>query len=319
MREKPVPVDNFPSAPGAPSALRYGKPAFDGLSARRQAVYPRRSALSRFDGSLRAGGIRSPPPPLRAGRRAARHAQSVNLLTGRRKNSFRGDGTSRVYALDATGLDDSTVTATVNGAPASDFTVDGAAGTVTFATAPPTPGGGDDNVVVAFSKTAAGNRSRIEGCTQTCAFDGRVFFTGNTDYANVLWHSELDNPAYIPDVNYYQDGDETAPIASIVVQDGSLVYIAENTSQHGAALYSHAPALDYELGRVYPVSESVISVWQRIPRRGDLLSRRPGLPFSVRPRGDILPERDGRTADSVPPQHRGGQRAARGGPGLRHA
>lgn len=76
-----------------------------------------------------------------------------------------------------------------------------------------------------------------------------MFFTGNTDYANVLWHSELDNPAYIPDVNYYQDGDETAPIASIVVQDGSLI-VLKNTSQHGAALYSHAPALDYELGRV---------------------------------------------------------------------
>ncbi len=82
-----------------------------------------------------------------------------------------------------------------------------------------------------------------------------MFFTGNADYPNVLWHSELDNPAYIPDVNYYQDGDASAPVASIVVQD-----------QHRAPpstprrYFSHAPALDYELGRVYPVSESVISV-----------------------------------------------------------
>ena len=254
--------DNFPSAPGALSALceMANRRSTGFLHGDRLYILDGLRYLC-FDGSTCAQ-VEGYVPTTSIARTPAGGGttyQSVNLLTGRRKNSFRGDGTSRVYALDATGLDDSTVTATVNGAPASDFTVDGAAGTVTFATAPPRRGGGDDNVVVAFSKTAAGNRSRIEGCTQTCAFDGRVFFTGNTDYANVLWHSELDNPAYIPDVNYYQDGDETAPIASIVVQDGSLI-VLKNTSQHGAALYSHAPALDYELGRVYPVSESVISV-----------------------------------------------------------
>lgn len=102
-------------------------------------------------------------------------------------------------------------------------------------------------------------RTGLRAAPQTCAFDGRVFFTGNADYPNVLWHSELDNPAYIPDVNYYQDGDASAPVASIVVQDGSLI-VLKNTAQHAPAVFSHAPALDYELGRVYPVSESVISV-----------------------------------------------------------
>lgn len=91
--------------------------------------------------------------------------QAVNLLTGRRKNSFRGDGASKEYHLDAAGLDDSAVTAEVDGEPTTAFAVDRQTGVVTFTTAPAAPGGGDDNVVITFAKTAAGYADRIAGCT----------------------------------------------------------------------------------------------------------------------------------------------------------
>ena len=254
--------DSFPSAPGALSPLceMAARRSSGFLHGDRLYINDGRAYLC-FDGTSCAP-VEGYVPTTSIARTPAGGGtayQAVNLLTGRRKNSFRGDGASREYHLDAAGLDDSAVTAEVDGEPTTAFAVDRQTGVVTFTTAPAAPGGGDDNVVITFAKTAAGYADRIAGCTQTCAFDGRVFFTGNADYPNVLWHSELDNPAYIPDVNYYQDGDASAPVASIVVQDGSLI-VLKNTAQHAPAVFSHAPALDYELGRVYPVSESVISV-----------------------------------------------------------
>ena len=78
--------------------------------------------------------------------------QPVNLLTNRRINTFRSDGKTTVYALDATDIEE-VILITVDGKSVSNYTVQAAAGTVTFATAPKAADGGDDNVTVTFSTT----------------------------------------------------------------------------------------------------------------------------------------------------------------------
>ncbi len=193
--------DSFPSAPGALSPLceMAARRSSGFLHGDRLYINDGRAYLC-FDGTSCAP-VEGYVPTTSIARTPAGGGtayQAVNLLTGRRKNSFRGDGASREYHLDAAGLDDSAVTAEVDGEPTTAFAVDRQTGVVTFTTAPAAPGGGDDNVVITFAKTAAGYADRIAGCTQTCAFDGRVFFTGNADYPNVLWHSELDNPPISP-------------------------------------------------------------------------------------------------------------------------
>lgn len=271
--------DNFPSPPGEFLSL------YD-MADRRSACFAHGDSIYindgrsyiRFDGeTCRAVEGYVPTTTIaRLPSGGGSTCQAVNLLTGRRKNSFRGDGTSTEYHLDATDLDDGEVRVEADGAAVTDFTVDRERGIVTFAAPPAKAEGGDDNVTVTFSRTAEGYADRIRGCTQTCVFDGRVFFSGNADHPNTLWHSELDNPAYIPDVDYYQDGDSTAPISSIAVQDGCLIAI-KNTAQHASAVFSHSPALDYELGRVYPVTESVISVGNAAP--GTAISFRDDLVY----------------------------------------
>lgn len=66
---------------------------------------------------------------------------TVNMLQPKRINGFLADST-KIYQLDTTDLDESPVTAKVDGVDkveATDFTVDRKKGIVTFVTAPPAP------------------------------------------------------------------------------------------------------------------------------------------------------------------------------------
>lgn len=179
--------------------------------------------------------------------------QSVNMLTSLRKNSFRADGTSVAYHLDAAGLDTNDITVTINGTLTSAFTSDKVNGIVTFTTAPAAPSGGDDNVIIQFGKAVTNN---LPYCKMAIAFDNRFFYSGNPNYPNVLWHSEVNDPAYIPDVNYYKDGSSNSAITGMVIQDGVLIALKDGAP----AIYTHTPTLDYDLGRIYPARESVITV-----------------------------------------------------------
>ena len=47
-------------------------------------------------------------------------------------------------------------------------------------------------------------------------FDHRIFFSGNQNYPSTLFHSQLDDPNYCSDLNYYIDGMDTAAIKSVI-------------------------------------------------------------------------------------------------------
>ena len=93
--------------------------------------------------------------------------EDVNLLTGKRINTFLADGESTKFYLDAQNLDtDFAPVVKVNDAVVSNYTVDYAAGRITFSKAPPKPlTDGQDNVSVTFKKTIAGYSDRINKCT----------------------------------------------------------------------------------------------------------------------------------------------------------
>lgn len=185
--------------------------------------------------------------------------QDVNLLQPKRKNSFVGDGTSTVYVLDSTNID-SVDKVTVNGTETSAYTANLTQGKITFTTAPSTPGViGQDNVVIEFSKTISEYVDRIEKCTIARVFDNRIFFTGNPDYPNAIFHSELNNPAYISDLSYYECGTSENPIKSIVVGN-NLLWVFKRDAQTKDTIFYLTPTLDAEEGRVYPTSQGNVSV-----------------------------------------------------------
>lgn len=188
--------------------------------------------------------------------------QDVNLLTGIRKNSFVADGVSTEYFVDSESFDnDYTVKVWVNDTElTSGFTVDSTTGKITFNTAPTEPlTVGQDNVIIQFRKTIDGYRDRINKCTLLEVFDNRVFFSGNLDYPNMLWHCSLEDPTYCSDLDYYTEGVDDSKIKALVSGNNAL-WVMKEPSQSNTTVFYHNPTIDDSLGKVYPSIHSSISI-----------------------------------------------------------
>jgi hypothetical protein len=186
--------------------------------------------------------------------------QDVNMLQARRKNSFLADGTSVEYHLDATNIDEIMPKVTVDGKETREFSVDYGSGVITFNTAPAAPlTDGQDNVVVEFSRTVSGYRDTILKCNMLQMFDNRVFFSGNPDHPNTIWHCSLDDPGYCSDQDYYREGLDEASVRGLVAGNNAL-WVFREPSQTNTTIFYHTPIQDEEYGKIYPSSHSSIAI-----------------------------------------------------------
>lgn len=188
--------------------------------------------------------------------------QDVNCLTGIRKNTFIADGVSVNYCLDIDGLDTTYAEiVTVDGVTktlTTDYTVDKTNGIITFVTAPTL----DAKVVIQFSRTAEGYRERITHCTLVAQFDNRVFFAGNPDYPNAVFHCELTDPRYVRDTAYYEMGLDLAPVKTII-PGNNVLWVVKDTYQNQASVFYMTPTIDMSYGddhKIYPSNTGNISV-----------------------------------------------------------
>lgn len=188
--------------------------------------------------------------------------QDVNLLTGKRKNSFVADGTSTNYFLDTKSVDsidkvwvnDTLKTLT------TDYTVDTTNGKVTFTTAPAVPDiSGQDNVIIEFTKTVSGYADRIAKCTRAVMWDNRIFFTGNTTFQNAVFHTELNDPTYISDLSYYEMGSSDSAVKDIVV-GSDVLWVFKYNDQNNANVFYLTKMIDDEQGKVYLTKQGNVSV-----------------------------------------------------------
>ena len=188
--------------------------------------------------------------------------QDVNMLSPYRKNTFLADGTSTEYYLDAQNIDGEAPTVLVNGnlmTFGTDFDYNTTKGTVTFTIAPSEPlTTGQDNVTIVYKKTVSGYADRIKKCTLLQVFDNRVFFSGNQDYPNTVWHSSLNDPTYCSDLDYYNEGLDTSPVRSMVAGNNAL-WVFKEPSQANTTVFYHNPTIDAEYGKIYPSTHSSIS------------------------------------------------------------
>lgn len=186
--------------------------------------------------------------------------EDVNMLSNHRKNTFLADGESTEYFLDAQAIDDSFLpVVTVNDEEVTDFTVDYAEGKITFDTAPDAPlTDGQDNVTVEFQKTRAGHKERILNCTLLQVFDNRVFFSGNPDYPNTVFHCSLNDPTYCSDLDYYTEGMDAAAIRGMVAGNNAL-WVFREPSDSNTTVFYHTPTLDSDYGKIYPSQHSSVT------------------------------------------------------------
>ena len=182
--------------------------------------------------------------------------QDVNVLQPLRRNSFVADGTSDYY-LDTTNIDEVTEI-TVDDVVVTNYSVDEARGKVTFTSAPTAPTlSGVDNVVITFKKTTQGYSDRIAKCTKMVVFDRRLFFTGNPDYPNAIFHSQLNTPNYVSDLAYYQDGTDESEVKALVVGN-NILWVFKEPSQERDTIFYHTATSD-AYGKVYPNFQGNVS------------------------------------------------------------
>lgn len=189
--------------------------------------------------------------------------EDINMLSDYRKNSFLADGVSFSFFLDVINIDEDFVPeVTLNGEVVSkdNYTVDYENGSVSFKTTPPDvpETDGQDNVVVTFKKAVPRYKTIIQDCTMLQVFDNRVFFSGNPTYPNVLWHCSLNDPAYCSDLDYYEEGMDSAAIRGMVAGNNALWVFREPSTANTTVFY-HTPTLDEEYGKIYPSCHSSVT------------------------------------------------------------
>lgn len=223
---------------------------YDGLEVKRvcedKPVIPR-TTISRRAGSMGGGET----------------LEDVNLLTPKRINSFLADGESKEFYLDTQGIDSEPVEVIVNDVELfedTDFMVDRVKGKVTFVEIPSKPNlSGEDNVFITFSKKIDGYEDRIAKCTIAVLFDNRLFFSGNPEFPNAVFHSERANPQYVSDLSYYEDGAKDGLITGMTVGN-NILWVFKDLDQNDANVFFHEPVTDLEQGRIYPSKQGNVSV-----------------------------------------------------------
>lgn len=188
-----------------------------------------------------------------------------NLLQPTVRNSFVADGSSTKYLLTDVKLDAVPITVFVNGQamPANGYTVDFTLGIVTFTTAPPAPTVlGQDNVVITYTKTIAGNQEKIKGCTIAARFgyggDQRIFFSGNRAYKNYDWYSGFDDPSYIPEDHATPVGSDQSAVMGYL-QVGKQQAVIKDDNGQESTIYLRSVAKNSEGETIFPLEAGISS------------------------------------------------------------
>jgi len=173
--------------------------------------------------------------------------EEINLLTDKRAQKYSADGTSTVYHLAETGINEVT-SVTVNDVECLDFTADTVNGTVTFDTAPTE---GINNVVIIYRKVH-GMRTRITHSRFAIPFGGsvdtRVFVYGNPGYSCYRFHSELTNG--VPSAEYFPVNNFTV-IGNTAITCISEQYDRQLIFTKDRAYYSPCEVRQNALGAYY--------------------------------------------------------------------
>ena len=190
--------------------------------------------------------------------------EAVNLLTPYRKNAFQTDGKSMTFTLDGDIDETGTVRAWVWGEEVTEFTVDRAAGTITFPSVPAAPdAGASDGLVVEFPHTVEGYTDRIDKCTVITTYgvgsNDRVVLSGNPDFPNYDWTSGLDDPTYMPDLGYAAVGGEATPICGYC-RIGSSLGIVKADDGSDSTVFLRSAALSEDGEAMFTLQQTIAGV-----------------------------------------------------------
>ena len=106
----------------------------------------------------------------------------------------------------------------------------------------------------------------ISGCRLACAYDGRIFFTGNPALPNTVFHSlpdesGLNNPFYVGNLSYFNDGSAITPNRALLSTGELLIVFKGEDDSDGAIYYHKAESTGIDaVARIYPTVSAVHGV-----------------------------------------------------------
>jgi hypothetical protein len=179
-------------------------------------------------------------------------SEVINLLTGRKKQEFQGDGVATAYQLVELAIDVALVTCTVDGAAKveiTDFTVNRTTGVVTFTIAP----ANGALVILEWTKVVSGHADLVKKNKYCMTFgpgnDTSIFIWGNPDQKNRRsWCASL-NANYWPVTYFTNVGTNEYAITDIKAQNANYQIIFKEDRAH----YSYAEYISATQTYDYPV------------------------------------------------------------------
>ena len=88
-----------------------------------------------------------------------------------------------------------------------------------------------DNVRITLSATGATGTNKITGCTCSTIYsqmtEGQVFVSGNPDYPQYVWYSDIADPLYFPDTNYLFVGGAGTNVTGMIPFGSQIAVLKE--------------------------------------------------------------------------------------------
>lgn len=193
--------------------------------------------------------------------------QAVNLLSPFRHNTFITDGVSTSFLLD--GIPDEGAHITVMDLEINKFyevsSVDYSTGMVTLTTAPPAPAAaGTQKIDIRYKRTVDGYADMIGHCVFATLYgydaQNRVFASGNKDFPNRIFYSELNDPTYFPDTNYIDIGVANFPITGFSKTLAGELAVLKESGGMEATIWHVSAEIDSDgdtPGTYFPVREGI--------------------------------------------------------------
>ena len=144
----------------------------------------------------------------------------------------------------------------------TEYSVDLTDGMISFTNAPgEAPAEGEDNVRITVSKSFNGYKDRIANCKFAIAYGiggnyDRIFISGNPEYPNFDWFSDINDLTYFPDTGYSVLGSDASPINGYAIVSNYLVTLKGDGSDRQAAIL-RSGTLDSEGNAIFQVIKSL--------------------------------------------------------------
>lgn len=157
---------------------------------------------------------------------ASQSYDSINLLQDSRINLFTSNETDTIYQLAETNITAVEKVEVLNEnaewvvqSAVTNYSVDLEKGQVIFKEIIGKPPVDDrDNVRIKYKVDSVSNKLQVNKCTIMSVYgyagaNNRIFLAGNSDYANIVMHSDISDITYIPVENVTKIGLEVVPIS----------------------------------------------------------------------------------------------------------